>query len=248
MSYEFLAPDRTREHDGARPVARSPLERLLERAGARFDVLDGWSVAADFGSPRAEVEAGRSSVAIGDRSQLGKLELQSAPGTIAEMIAGATGGARLRPGLGLRAQAAWWCPLTPERVIILTEPGSTPGMRERVEDIAAGANTTTVLEVTSAFCAIAVIGPRARDLFARLTALDLRQAEMPEGGFRPGSVARVPGMILRERGDSFLLMCGAAHAEYMWTAVTDAGKPLGAVFAGAAALERLAREEVEHHS
>lgn len=243
MSLEFLAPDATRPHDGAAPTARSPLEPLLERAGARFAARDGWSVATGFGSPDAELEGCRSAVALADRSQLGKLELQGGARAIEEIVAQAGDGARLGPGVAARAADAWWCPITAERVLVLTEPARTPGTRARLEELTGDGAPASLTEVTAALAAIAVVGPLARDLFARLTALDLRPRELSEGEFRPGSVARVPAMVLRERGERFLLLCGAAQAAYVWTVAADAGGPLGGAFAGAEALDRLAGGE-----
>lgn len=239
MSYEFLAPSAARPHDGTEPVARSPLEPLLIDAGARLEVRDGWSVAADFGSPAAELDACQTRVALADRSQLGKVEIQAPADTMVELVLDATGGARLEPGLALRRREAWWCPLTPERVVVLTDPGATRALRERIEELAGSADSVAVVEVTTAYAAIAVVGPGARELLARLSALDLRPAVTPEGGFRPGSVARVPAMVLREAGERFLLLFGAAQAHYMWTVTADAGEPLDAALVGTGALEQL---------
>ena len=54
------------------------------------------------------------------------------------------------------------------------------------------------------------------------------------------SVGRVPAMVLRENGDRFLVLFGSAYADYMWTALTDAGFALGASLVGNAALESIA--------
>ena len=50
---------------------------------------------------------------------------------------------------------------------------------------------------------------------------------MPVGGFRPGSVARTPGYVLREDAERFLMLFGWALGEYMWTVVADAGERTG---------------------
>ena len=50
-------------------------------------------------------------------------------------------------------------------------------------------------------------------------------------------------MMLRERGDRYVLMFGSAYAQYMWTQVTDAAEPLGGAIVGADALAAT-REEV----
>jgi heterotetrameric sarcosine oxidase gamma subunit len=209
MSLDFLSPDLARRV-GAGPVARSPLERCLRAAGARFEVRDGWSVAMGLRPLEAELDTCRGGAGVADRSALGKLELQGVLPV------------ELEPGIATRTEDAWWCPLTPERALVLAAPAATGALRRRLEQDA------QVVDVTTNFGALAVLGPLAREVLARLTALDLRPQRMPEGGFRPGSVARVPGMVLREQGDRFLVLFGATHAEYVWTVVTDAGAaPVG---------------------
>jgi hypothetical protein len=49
----------------------------------------------------------------------------------------------------------------------------------------------------------------------------------PVGGFRPGSVARTPGYLLREADDQLLLLVGWALGEYLYEVVADAAEPLG---------------------
>jgi hypothetical protein len=54
----------------------------------------------------------------------------------------------------------------------------------------------------------------------------------PVAGLRPGSIARQPGLILREADERFLFLFGWAIGQYMWTVVDDAarhvgGRPLG---------------------
>lgn len=239
MSLEFLSPDQVHRANGSPPVARSPIEPLLRGAGARFELRDGWSVATLFTDPASEEGACRRTVGIGDRSSLGKLELQAPASTLAELLAAQCGGLALEPGKALAAQEAWWCPLSGERLLVLCEPGATRAMRERLERAAAARERARVVEVSTGFAAFAVVGPRARDVLARLSALDLRAVEAPEGAFRPGSVARVPAMVLRERGERFLVLCGSAYAHYAWTVLCDAAQPLGGTLVGAAALARV---------
>ena len=206
MSFEFLAVDAARPAGGRTPLARSPMERAARAAGARFEVRDGWNVAVAS-------EAGACSWT--DLSHLGKLELHASPARV---------GIALELGKAMRERETWWCPITRERVLAICPPGETAALRRRLEDAAGAA---AVVEVTTAYAALAISGPLAREVFARFCAIDLRPAVMPVGAFRPGSVARTPGMVLREAEDRYLMLFGAALGEYMWTVVADAAGHLG---------------------
>ncbi len=182
--------------------ARSPLASVAERAGASVEPRDGWAVPVGFGDPPGEARAIAEAVGVADASWL---PVHESPG-------GAPPGPEpLVPGRALRHGGAWWCPLHPRRMLVVG--GASPG---------AG-----WLDLTSAFGGLWLLGPRARDVFARLSALDLRPALAPIGALRPGSVARTPAIVLRESEDGYLLLFGAAYAEYMWTAIVDAARRRG---------------------
>jgi heterotetrameric sarcosine oxidase gamma subunit len=232
MSLEFLSP-------GAAAVARSPMEPQALEAGARLELRDGWQVAASFDGIESERRRLAQTVGFADRSQLGKIEIQAAPGDLAAIVAGA-GAAGLDLGRATRSADAWWCPYTRERAIVLCEPSDTGELHETLQGAAgAAAGHATVLDVTTVFAALTIAGPLARETFARFTALDLRPAVLPLHGFRPGSVARTPGAVLREDEDRFLMLFGAALGQYVWTVVADAAGSLGGGPVGLDALEPL---------
>jgi glycine cleavage system aminomethyltransferase T len=230
MSLEFLSPGR-----GA--VARSPMGSQAKAAGAAFERRDGWEVGVGFEGPEAERERCRTTVGFADMSHLGKIEIQAGAGELAQ-ITGAAGAGTIELGRATRPADAWWCPFTRERAIGLCEPGATSALLETLEQAAAGcAGPTTVLDVTTVFAALTITGPLARETFARFTAIDLRPQALPVTGFRPGSVARTPGAVLREDEDRFLMLFGAALGQYMWTVVADAAESLGGGPIGVEALE-----------
>ncbi len=109
-----------------------------------------------------------------------------------------------------------WLPMTSTRALIL-----------------GGERPDGALDVTTAFAALRLAGPLARETFARLTAIDLRPHVTGPGDWRPGSVARTPGGILCEAEDRYLMLFGAAFGQYMWTVVADAARHLGGGPAGA---------------
>jgi glycine cleavage system aminomethyltransferase T len=115
-------------------------------------------------------------------------------------------------GTARREGDAWVCPLTSTRALVLGGSNDPP---------------PDAIDVTCNYAALTIVGPQARETIARFCALDLRPQSAPPHSFRPGSIARQPGMILVEAEDRFLLLFGWATAEYMWTVVADAAKPLG---------------------
>lgn len=240
MSLAFLGP-------GSEAVARSPMEREALAAGARLERRDGWNVSVAFAEPGREQEFSRETVGFADLSALGKIEVQASAAELAAIVAVASGGERLEPGRATRVEGAWWCPYTPERALVLCEPGATAGLRERLED-AAGAvqGLASVVDVTTGHGALGIAGPLARELFARFSAIDLRPQVTPVRGFRPGSVARVPGAILREAEARYLMLFGAALGRYVWTVVADAALHLGGGPVGVDALVSVEEEARSH--
>jgi glycine cleavage system aminomethyltransferase T len=238
MTLEFLAPDAAVEFDGTRPPLRSPIEWVHRASGAALAERDGWRVVTDFGAPDKEAAACRRSVGIADLSHLGKLELQAEPGTAAAIVARLAGGATLAPGQAAHAAGVWWCPVTRDRVLAVCPPERTADVRDELEAAAEASGFATVNELTTALGSNAVVGPLAREAFARATALDMRADVFGEAGFAPVSVARTAGMILRESGDRFLHLFGSGYARYVWTVFTDAAEQLGGRAVGTLALER----------
>jgi heterotetrameric sarcosine oxidase gamma subunit len=242
VSFEFLAPDAAVSDERFAPIARSPMERAARAAGARFEARDGWNVAVGYASLEQEREACRRAAGWADVSHLGKLELHaSAADDLSAVVAQVAGGAALELGSATRAADAWWLPLTAERAVVVCEAAAVAGLRERVEEAAGSASRTfTVVDATSKYGAMTIVGPLAREVFARFTAVDLRPQVTPVGAFRPVSIARTPGLLVREGEDRFLFLFGAALGAYMWETVSDAGTHLGAAPVGVDALEEIA--------
>ena len=238
MSLEFLQVDSAGAgNDGSAPLAHSPMERLAAAAGGRLEPRDGWSVVADYGAPEREAAACEESVAWIDVSHLGKLEVQASAGDLRAVAAAAGEGAVLELGRATRAAGAWWCPLTDTRMLVICEAGDTAALRARL--VEAGGECTervSVVDVTTVRAALTLAGPRARETFARFCALDLRPDVTPVGALRPGSIARQPGILVREAEHRYLFLFGWALGEYMWTVVADAAEHLGGRAAGVDAL------------
>ncbi len=225
MNLEFLSVG-TSGADG--PVARSPIEPVARAAGARFELRGGWNVVASFGAGAdQEAATARRTAGWADVSHLGKLELQGPAEALDALL-----GSPLPYGTAVPSGGAWWCRLRATRALVI---GDIADARER----AAADGRVVTADVTTTFCAMTIVGPMAREVFARFCALDLRPQVTPVHGLRPGSIGRQPGILIRESEDRYLFTFGWATGEYMWSTVTDAGEHLGGRPIGADALAAL---------
>lgn len=213
MNLDFLRP----AADEA--VAHSPMERPARDAGARFEVRDGWNVAVEFGAGGAGSAGNGDTVGWADVSHLAKVELQGSSDTIQELLF----------GTAVRRDDAWWCRLTQTRAVVI---GKRPEL--------SGTDDLDVLDVTCNFAALTLVGPLARETFARFCALDLRPKVTPVNALRPGSIGRQPGIVIREDEERYLFLFGWATGEYMWSVVADAGTHLGGGPVGVDALREVA--------
>lgn len=203
MNLDFLTPATAGEG-----LAHSPMEQQGRAAGIRFKQRDGWEVAVEHSQGPETVT---DTVGWADVSHLPKLELQ---GDSAALDAAA--GTALRFSEAVRRGDAWWCRLTQTRALVIGRsplPTATPGL--------------ATVDVTSTFAAMTVVGPEARETFARFCAIDLRPRVTPVRALRPGSVGRQPSILIREGEQRYLFLFGWATAEYMWSVVADAGTHLG---------------------
>lgn len=195
-------------------TALSPLHARLDAAGATFERRGGWAVATGFADRAGEARAVAATVGWADASYLAKLELHA--------------GGEIPLGTARREDSAWWCAVTPSRTLILAEPQCGAALRTQLGDRG--------VDVTTQLAALIVAGPAARETIARFCAIDLRPRVSPPGTYRSGSIARTPGAVLVEGTDRFLVLFGAALAEYVWTVASDAGSRLGGRPVGADAV------------
>ena len=239
MSLDFLSLDAATQSDRFSPVSRSPMERQARAAGGQFEIREGWSLAVAYASPEQEAETVRRTAGWTDMSHLGKLELQAAPEDL-EAIFSAGASARFELGRASRTTGTWWCPLAPSRLLVVCERGRLASVRGLLEDAVGSSGVpASLVDVTTVFAALTIVGPSGREVFARFCAIDLRPQATPVGAVRPGSVARQPGIVVCEGEQRFLMLFGWAVGEYMWRQVEEAARHLGGAPVGADALASL---------
>jgi sarcosine dehydrogenase len=263
------------EHDSGRPLRRSPLYERLRAAGAVFGEKLGWERANwfaragrdeprdvyGFGRPNwfeavgEEHRACRERVALFDASSFAKFLLvgQGAEAALSWICAGDV--AR-PPGCVvytqmLNAKGGIECDLTVTRLgvdsyYIVTGTGfATRDFAWIARNLPEGADAR-LLDVTSAFAVLPVMGPRARALLARLTSDDVSNAAFPFGAWREIHIGGAPVRALRvtyvgELG--YELHVPVEFACVVYDALREAGRELGLARAGYRAIESLRLEK-----
>ena len=241
------------------PLKRTSLDRKHKELGARMVDLGPWQRPYSYGSPQDECLAVRERVGIIDVGTLGKLDVRGRDagalldklythhfsnlpmGRIRYGILCADNGTVLDDGTVTR--------LADDHYFVTTTTGNVELMEEWFKWWMAGTGMCAhVTNVTSAFGAINVAGPRARETLSKLTDVDLS----PDG-FRymrsaRGDVAGVPTTFLRigfvgETGWELHFPTG--YGEHVWDALMEAGEEHGVAPFGVQA-QRILRLEKKH--
>ncbi|TMD08126.1 MAG: hypothetical protein E6J01_04330 [Chloroflexi bacterium] len=187
---------------GTEPVRRTPAHRLHAGLGARFDRLDGWEIPAAYGPVDLERAAIRGGLAIADVTPRGKIDLR---GAVDEMLA------RLAPGPEVRVAR-----LSARSALILTRPSDVAPWLAAAEQAAGVSGMAT--DVTCVYAGIALLGPNAWDLLARLTSMDV--STVGPGGATGLRLAKVPAILVR--GEYAIEVYAASESgRYLWQTVAE---------------------------
>jgi sarcosine oxidase subunit alpha len=197
-----------------------------------------WQRPHSYGSVHDEAIAVRQRVGIIDVSTLGKFDVQGedAPAlldllytnTFSDLRVG-----RVRYGLmcsdnGSILDDGTVTRLAQDRYYVTTTSGNADVIEEWFNWWMAGsANCAHVTNVTGAYGAVNVAGPRARETLSKLTDTDLAKDKFRYMRSRQAQVAGVPCLLVRigfvgEVG--WELHFPAEHGEYLWDSIMEAGR------------------------
>ena len=223
------------------PVQRTAMHRRHEEAGAEWMDAGTWKRPKLYTTAEAECRAVRERVGIIDVSTLGKLDVRGTDAArllekvythkFANLKIG-----RVRYGVaaddsGIVLDDGTICRLADERYFVTTTTSGIAQMEAWMTWWLAGTGWCAhVTNVTSAYAAVNLAGPRARDVLTPLTDLDVSAEAMPYLAGGEGMVAGIPTLILRigfvgELG--YEMHFPADYGEAMWDALLAAGKPFG---------------------
>lgn len=197
LHYEIPWPDR--EMRTARPFRRSPVHHVVEAAGARFGSKMGWErpnyfaphdveVTSTWGKPDwlphvvAEHESTRAAVAVFDQTSFSKYVV-TGPDAEADLQWLCTADVAVAPGhvvyTGmLNARGTYESDVTVTRLsqteyLVVSSAATTERDQDHVRRNLPAGSTTSIVDVTSSYAVLGVMGPRSRDLLRRLTRADL---------------------------------------------------------------------------
>jgi glycine cleavage system aminomethyltransferase T len=219
----------------------SPLDELLRRTGATMVDHHGAVVASDFGSVPGELAVCQRAVGISDRSELVHLELRGGEAPVRRLVERLTGFAPVAD-VARSTEHGWWCPVTPHRVLVLSEPDLADSLAGDLGHVRPSTARAAWMDVSSDQEAIAVVGPNAEPLLVAVAPAEDTRA-LPVTGIRPVRLAGFPALVLREAPMQFLAVVAAAHAAEIWRALQSAGHEHGLGSVGRTALERFAISE-----
>ena len=263
-----------RELTTGRGLRRSPLHELLRARGACFGAKMGWERANWFAPPgvaaeteysfgrqnwfphaAAEHRAAREAVAVFDQTSFGKLLLDGpdAGAALQRLCANDVDvpvGRLVYTGM-LNERGGYESDLTVTRLAqdaYLLVTGSAQATRDASwvrRHLPDGARAA-LRDVTGAWSVIGLMGPRSRELLARLTDADVSNAGFPFATAREIGIARAPVRAARityvgELG--WELYIPAEFAGGVYDAVVAAGDDLGLRHAGYHAMDSLRIEK-----
>jgi aminomethyltransferase len=235
----------------AAPLRRTPLHAAHRRAGAKLVEFAGWEMPVQYAGVMEEHRAVRSAAGLFDVSHMG--ELRVAGGGAERFLQGLTPNdvARLEPGRahysGLLGERGTYIDdlvvyrLAPAEFLLVVNAGN---VERDLDWIRARAPDDTVVEDHSASWALlALQGPRASAILARLTAADLPSIKYYR--FATAEVAGRPAILSRTGytgEDGFEIFVEPAAAEEVWGALLGTGGADGLVPAGLGARDTLRLE------
>jgi sarcosine oxidase subunit alpha len=219
------------------PRKQTPMHGLHEDAGATFLWAGEWRRPHHYTDPEREVEAVRTRVGLIDVSTLGKFRVRGPdavellerlyPNRFRDLAVG-----RVRYGVMLNDEGVILddgavCRLDADEFFVTVTTGNTGAIERWITWwLADWRLDVRVLNVTGAYAAVNLAGPRSRDVMAELTDDDVSGDAAPYLSATRMTVAAVPAIVLRlgfvgELG--YELHVPWAFGEHVWRAVMEAG-------------------------
>ncbi|HXN21708.1 MAG TPA: hypothetical protein VOA41_03080 [Candidatus Dormibacteraeota bacterium] len=215
------------------PYKVTPLHNWHQRHNARMDTVSEWRCVLSYGDSKAEMEASRSAVGIGDVTPLAKINVQ---GEHSEELLEQNSDRRI-PKVGhclpIMPSSHGRIPthlarLTDDRFLLLADPADRVDLYSSMEAAANSPGCAHVTDLTSSFAAMLLLGPKSLELLKKLGSANV--GGIPVDGCVQTSIARVWSFLVRwniEEAPGWLLLVSRDYGEYVWECILSAGHELG---------------------
>ncbi|MGQ0668882.1 MAG: 2Fe-2S iron-sulfur cluster-binding protein [Actinomycetota bacterium] len=241
------------------PTKETSIHDRHADVGAEFMWAADWRRPHHYTDPAEECEAVHEGVAVIDVSTLGKFRVKGPdavallerlyPNRFEDLQVG-----RIRYGAMLNDEGVILddgtvCRLGDDEFFVTVTTGNTAAIeRWMTWWLADWGMDVQVLNVTGAYAAVNLAGPRSREVMRRLTDMDVSAEGMPYLRAAQGRVAGVPSLVLRigfvgELG--YEIHFPSAYGVYVWDRILEAGADLRIVPFGLEA-QRILRLEKQH--
>jgi glycine cleavage system aminomethyltransferase T len=274
LGLHYAVPWPNRELASARPFRRSPAYHLLAAAGACFGSKMGWERANFFAPPgedpvieygwgqqnwqpwsSAEQRAARTAVALFDQTSFSKYlvtgqDAEEALQWLCTADVAVAPGRTVYTGM-LNAHGTYEADVTVTRLsaeefLLVSSAASTERDLDHIRRRRPAGLRASVTDVTSQYAVYGVMGPRSRNLLARLTRSDLGEEAFPFGTSRDIDLgyATVRATRITYVGElGWELYVPAEFAVGAYCDLVAAGGELGLANAGYYAIESLRLEK-----
>ncbi len=272
LHYEIPWPNR--EMKTARPFRRSPVHHLLEAANANFGSRNGWERANFFapagvdpaieytwGKPNwlewsaAEQTTTRNAVTVFDQTSFSKYlmvgpDAEAALQWLCTADVGGEIGKAVYTGM-LNERGTYESDVTVTRTgadefFIVSSAATTERDKDHIRRSMPAAARASLVDVTSSYAVLGVMGPKSRDLLATLTDADLSDDAFPFGTSRQIALgyATVRATRITYVGElGWELYVPAEFAVGVYQDLMEAGQPFGVGRGGYYTIESMRLEK-----
>jgi aminomethyltransferase len=237
----------------AAPTAlrRTPLFSLHRELGAKMVDFGGWEMPVQYSGILEEHRAVRERVGLFDVSHMGEFDVTGpgalaflqrvTPNDVAKLADGRIHYSAFLTDRGTFVDDLLVYRKAADRYLLVVNAGNTP--KDLAWAVERAPDDATVRDRSSDYGLIAVQGPKAAPLVARLAAPD--PSDLPYYGFRECTITGAPVLVSRTGytgEDGFELYCRPEDAERLFRKLLDEGKPEGATPCGLGARDTLRLE------
>jgi glycine cleavage system aminomethyltransferase T len=190
---------------------------------------------AHYGSVAAEIAVCTKTAGLVERSSLRLLAISGPEHPLDHVLEAALPAGAPAPGRAVCIASTWCCRTTARRAIVAGASGAVARWRQVERRIVSSAGLQVSVDELPDASALSLVGPRA----GRIAAAAGLPAELRITEVADSTLAGEPLTLVREDGDSYLLLFERGHGAEAWEALWAAGHAFGMAPVGSEALDLL---------